>query len=115
MKGKQVPIPRDLRWCEQCCEETEDLRHLLFVCPCYHKVRSEFFGQVLAANSGLPIGPRALAALAKEHGSIARQDVDHAYGEALLDWLVAGKGQEAVSRYLTEVWLQRREIRLEDA
>ena len=58
--GKQVPVPRSLRWCEQCCQETEDLRHFLFVCPCYRKVRSEFFGQVQAARTGLPLGPRAL-------------------------------------------------------
>jgi len=49
VQGKQVPVPRHLRWCEQCLIETEDLRHLLLVCPGYRKVRAEFFGQVASA------------------------------------------------------------------
>ena len=45
---------------------------------------------------------------------IGRHDVDSADGEALLDWMMSGKGQEATTRLLTELWLQRKELRLED-
>ena len=114
VQGKQVPVPRHLRWCEQCLIETEDLRHLLLVCPGYRKVRAEFFGQVAKAHPGLRAGRRALVDLASIHGSIGRHDVDSADGEALLDWMMSGKGQEATTRLLTELWLQRKELRLED-
>ena len=77
-------------------------------------MRAEFFGQVAKAHPGLRAGRRALVDLASIHGSIGRHDVDSADGEALLDWMMSGKGQEATTRLLTELWLQRKELRLED-
>ena len=35
VKGRQVPVPRELRFCRLCGAETEDAEHLLLRCPAY--------------------------------------------------------------------------------
>ena len=74
------------------------------VCPGYCKIRKEFF---VRCAPDVPAVVRPLVATLAANGLVPRKDAVVAQADALMKWMIAGKGTDPSARYLTELWERR--------